>query len=250
MVDDMAHGQNTVALVTGGSRGIGAAIARRLAADGFTVAVNYATNPDAAHVVVKEIEAAGGQAFAVAADVADAGAVAGMFADIAARGSEVGVLVNNAGVMELAPIAKMDAATFDRMVAINLKGTFNTLQEAARRMGEGGRIINTSTSVTQLKLPAYGAYAATKAAVEVLTSILARELRGRNITVNAVAPGPTATELFFKGKSDALIANITKLAPLERLGTPDDIASVVSFLAGPDGAWINGQTLFANGGAI
>lgn len=250
MVNDMAHGQNKIALVTGGSRGIGAAIARRLAADGFTVAVNYATNPDAAQVVVKEIEAAGGQAFSVAADVADAGAVAGMFADIAARGSEVGVLVNNAGVMELAPIAKMDAATFDRMVAINLKGTFNTLQEAARRMGEGGRIINTSTSVTQLKLPAYGAYAATKAAVEVLTSILARELRGRNITVNAVAPGPTATELFFKGKSDELIANITKLAPLERLGTPDDIASVVSFLAGPDGAWINGQTLFANGGAI
>lgn len=246
----MTYAQGKVALVTGGSRGIGAEIAKRLGADGFTVAVNYASNPAAANAVVKEIEAAGGKAFAVAADVSDAGAVAAMFSAIAERGSEVAVLVNNAGIMELAPIAKMDAVTFDRMVATNFKGTFNTLQEAARRMGDGGRIINTSTSVTKLKLPAYGPYAATKAAVETLTSILARELRGRNITVNAVAPGPVATELFFKGKSDELIANIAKMAPLERLGEPGDIASVVSFLAGPDGAWVNGQTLFANGGAI
>ncbi|SER55300.1 3-oxoacyl-[acyl-carrier protein] reductase [Faunimonas pinastri] len=246
----MAHGQDKTALITGGSRGIGAEIAKRLAADGFTVAVNYASNPGSADAVVKEIVAAGGKAFAVAADVSDAKAVATMFESIAEQASEVAVLVNNAGVMELAPIAKMDAGTFDRMVAINLKGTFNTLQEAARRMGDGGRIINTSSSVTKLRQPAYGPYAATKAAVETLTAILARELRGRNITVNAVAPGPTATELFFKGKSDELIANIKKMAPLERLGEPSDIASVVSFLAGPDGAWINGQTLFANGGAI
>lgn len=246
----MTYAQGKIALVTGGSRGIGAEISKRLAADGFTVAVNYASSPDAANTLVKAIETAGGKAFAVAADVSDAGAVAAMFSAIAARGSEVAVLANNAGVMDLAPIAKMDAATFDRMVAINLKGTFNTLQEAARRMADGGRIINTSTSVTKLKLPAYGPYAATKAAVETLTAILARELRGRNITVNAVAPGPVATELFYKGKSDELVANITKMAPLERLGQPDDIASVVSFLAGPDGAWVNGQTLFANGGAI
>lgn len=239
-----------MALVTGGSRGIGAEIARRLSADGFTVAVNYASNSAAADEVVAAIEAAGGQAFAIAADVADPDAVAAMFDTISERGGEVAVLVNNAGIMELAPIAKMDAATFDRMVAINLKGTFNTLQQAAPRMTEGGRIINTSTSVTKLKLPAYGPYAATKAAVEVLTAILSRELRGRNITVNAVAPGPTATELFYKGKSGEVIANIEKMAPLERLGQPGDIASVVSFLAGPDGAWINGQTLFANGGAI
>ncbi|MBD1554466.1 SDR family oxidoreductase [Pseudomonas typographi] len=246
----MVQEQDRVALVTGASRGIGAEIAKRLAADGFTVAVNYASNPDAASAVVNEITSAGGKAFAVAADVSDAGAVAAMFASIAGRGSEVAVLVNNAGIMELAPIAQMDATTFDRMVAINLKGTFNTLQQAAKRMGDGGRIINTSTSVTKLRLPAYGAYAATKAAVETLTAILARELRGRNITVNAVAPGPTATELFFKGKSEELIGNITKMAPLERLGEPSDIAAVVSFLAGPDGAWVNGQTLFANGGAI
>ena len=215
------------------------------------MAVNYASNQDAANAVVKAIESAGGKAFAVAADVSDAGAVAAMFAGIAERsGNEVAVLVNNAGIMSLAPIATMDSDTFDRMVAINLKGTFNTLQAAAKRMGAGGRIINTSTSVTKLRLPAYGPYAATKAAVETLTAILARELRGRNITVNAVAPGPTATELFFKGKSDELIGNIAKMSPLERLGEPTDIASVVAFLAGPGGAWINGQTLFANGGAI
>lgn len=250
MVITMTQNQGRVALVTGGSRGIGAEISRRLAADGFTVAVNYASNPDAAGEVVKEIESAGGRAFAVAADVSDAGAVEALFATVAERAGEVAVLVNNAGVMDLAPIAQMDARTFERMVSINVKGTFNTLQQAARRMGEGGRIINTSSSVTKLKLPAYGPYAATKAAVEVLTAILARELRGRNITVNAVAPGPTATELFFKGKSDELIGNITKMAPLERLGEPADIAAVVSFLAGADGAWVNGQTLFANGGAI
>lgn len=245
----MSYATDKVALVTGGSRGIGAEVARRLASDGFTVAVNYTSNEEAAKAVVADITSAGGKAFTVLADVSDADAVAKMFADIAARGSEVAVLVNNAGIMELAPIAKMDGATFDRMVAINLKGTFNTLQEAAKRMAGGGRIINFSTSVTKLRLPAYGAYAATKAAVETLTAILAREVRGRNITVNAVAPGPVATELFFKGKSDELVANITKMAPLERLGQPDDIASVVSFLAGPDGAWVNGQTLFANGGA-
>lgn len=246
----MSHGQNKVALVTGASRGIGAEIAVRLASEGFTVAVNYASNAEAAETVVKRITSAGGKAFAVAADVSKTSDVAAMFTSIAARGSEVAVLVNNAGIMELAPIAKMDASTFNRMVEINFKGTFNTLQEAARRMGEGGRIINLSTSVTKLKLPTYGPYAATKAAVETLTTILARELRGRSITVNAIAPGPTATELFFKGKSDEQVANITKMAPLERLGEPADIASVVSFLAGPDGAWINGQTLFANGGAI
>ncbi|ALM84220.1 SDR family oxidoreductase [Bordetella sp. N] len=246
----MAYAEGKIALVTGGSRGIGAEISRRLAKDGFTVALNYASNADVANALVTEIKAAGGQAFAVPGDVSDASAVAVMFDEAAKRGSEVAVLVNNAGVMGLGPIAQMDAATFDRMVAINFKGTFNTLQEAARRMGDGGRIINTSTSVTKLKLPTYGPYAATKAAVETLTAILSRELRGRNITVNAVAPGPTATELFFKGKSEEQVAGITRMAPLERLGQPNDIAGVVAFLAGPDGAWINGQTLFANGGAI
>ncbi|TCV95105.1 SDR family oxidoreductase [Biostraticola tofi] len=246
----MTYSEGRVALVTGGSRGIGAEISKRLAADGFIVAVNYLSNLDAATAVVDEIVSSGGNAFAVAADISSLSDVAAMFATVEKRSGPIAVLVNNAGIMELAPIANMDAETFDRMVSINFTGTFNSLQQAARQMAEGGRVINISSSLTRLKLPTYGPYAATKAAVETLTAIFSRELKGRNITVNAVAPGPTATELFFKGKSDQLISNITRMAPLERLGRPEDIAAVVSFLAGPDGAWVNGQTLFANGGAI
>jgi 3-oxoacyl-[acyl-carrier protein] reductase len=162
----------------------------------------------------------------------------------------VDILVNNAGVMSTVAIADMDDKTFDHMVAINFKGTFNTLREAAKRVRSGGRIINTSSSVTGMLQPAYGPYAATKAAVEALTAVLSKEMRGRNVTVNAVAPGPTATELFLRGKPQGLIDTITKMPPLERLGEPSDIAAAVSMLAGPDGAWINGQTLRVNGGII
>jgi len=237
-----------VAIVTGASRGIGAAIAERLGRDGFAVAVNYAGNAQAADGVVARIEAAGGHAITVQADVADAGAVKAMFDEVEVALGGVDVLVNNAGVMTLAPFAEQDDAAFDRMIDINLKGAFNTLREAARRMRSGGRVINLSTSVLGLNLPGYGAYVATKGAVEAMTRVLANEMRGRNITVNAVAPGPTATALFLDGKSPELIERMSKMNPLERLGQPQDIAAAVAFLAGPDGAWINGQTLRANGG--
>jgi 3-oxoacyl-[acyl-carrier protein] reductase len=194
-----------IALVTGASRGIGAAIAERLAVDGHAVIVNYARNAAEAGAVVRRIEAAGGQALAVRADVADAAAVAKLFdATVAAFGG-IDVLVNNAGIMTLGSVGDSDDALFDRQVAVNLKGTFNTLREASKRMRDDGRIVNFSTSVVRLKLENYGVYAATKAAVETLTAIHSKEMRGRNITVNAVAPGPTATDLFLTGKSDELI---------------------------------------------
>jgi 3-oxoacyl-[acyl-carrier protein] reductase len=239
-----------VALVTGASRGIGAAIAQRLAADGHAVIVNYAGNAAEAEAVVRRIEAAGGQALAVQADVADAAAVAKLFDAAVAAFGGIDVLVNNAGIMMLGSIGDSDDALFDRQIAVNLKGSFNTMREASRRLRDGGRIVNFSTSVVGTKMENYGVYAATKAAVETLTAIQSKELRGRGITVNAVAPGPTATDLFLNGKSDELVQRLAKMNPLERLGTPEDIAAVVAFLVGPDGGWINGQVLRANGGMV
>lgn len=241
---------NKVALVTGASRGIGAAVAERLARDGFTVVVNYAGSQAPAEALVRKIEAAGGRALAAQGDVANPDAVKRMFDAAEAAFGGVDVLVNNAGIMSLAPLAQSDDALFDRHVAVNLKGSFNTMREAARRLRDGGRIVNFSSSVVGLLQPTYGVYAATKAAIEAMTSVLAKEMRGRGITVNAIAPGPTATNLFLDGKSPELVERLAKLAPLERLGQPEDIAAAVAFLAGPDGAWINGQTLRANGGII
>jgi 3-oxoacyl-[acyl-carrier protein] reductase len=239
-----------VALVTGGSRGIGAAIAERLGSDGFTVVINYAGSTAEAEALAGKIEQAGGRAITAQADVSDSAAVSRMFDMADAAFGGVDVLVNNAGVMRLKTLADSDDALFDSHVAINLKGTFNTLREAARRLRNGGRIINLSSSQAGLLHPGYGVYAATKAAVEAMTHVLSKELRGRNITVNAVAPGPTATKLFLEGKSKETIDQFAKLAPLERIGEPADIAATVSFLAGPDGSWINGQVLRANGGII
>jgi 3-oxoacyl-[acyl-carrier protein] reductase len=246
----MANENSKVALVTGASRGIGAAIARRLAADGFAVIINYAGNRPPAEALVSELRERGSKAFAVQGDVSDPAQVKQLFdaGELAFGG--IDVLVNNAGVMSLAPVAQTDDETFDRMVAINLKGTFNTLREATKRLRSGGRIVNFSSSVVGLHLPSYAAYAATKAGVEALTTILAKELRGRQITVNTVAPGPTATDLFLKGKSDELVEKMSKQAPLERLGQPTDIAAVVAFFVGADGAWINGQNVRANGGIV
>jgi len=246
----MRNNESKVALVTGASRGIGAAIAERLAKDGFTVVINYSGNVALAEELVQKIEQGGGKALTAQADVSNPEAVRRMFDAAQAAFGGIDVLVNNAGIMQLSSIGDADDANFDRQVSVNLKGTFNTLREAAKRLRSGGRIINFSTSVVGLKLENYGVYAATKAAVETLTAIMSKEMRGRDITVNAVAPGPTATDLFLDGKSDELIDRMAKMNPLERLGTPADIAASVSFLACPDGSWINGQVLRANGGMV
>jgi 3-oxoacyl-[acyl-carrier protein] reductase len=246
----MTESNDKVAIVTGASRGIGSAIAGRLAADGFIVLVNFAGNTAAAEALVRKIESAGGRAMTAQADISDPAAVARMFDAADAAYGGVDVLVNNAGIMKLATVADSDDAMFDSQVAINLKGTFNTLRQAARRLRDRGRIINLSSSVVGLYQPTYAVYAATKAGVEALTHVLTKELRGRNITVNSVAPGPTATDLFLNGKPPEVVERLAKLAPLERLGQPADIAAAVAFLAGPDGAWVNGQTLRVNGGII
>jgi 3-oxoacyl-[acyl-carrier protein] reductase len=246
----MANESTRTAIVTGSSRGIGAAIAQRLAGDGFTVVINYAGKAAEAEAVVAKIEQNGNRALSIQADVSDPAAMRRMFDQAAAISGGVDVLVNNAGIMLLSTIADSEDEAFDRQVAVNLKGVFNGLREAARRLRTGGRIISFSSSVVGLYQPTYALYAATKAGVEAMTHILAKELRGRNITVNTIAPGPTATDLFLKGKPQSAVDQLKKLAPLERLGEPDDIARVVSFLAGPDGAWINGQVLRANGGII
>ncbi len=246
----MAEHAGKVAIVTGASRGIGAAIATRLAKDGFATVVNYAGDPAPAEALVKAIAEAGGHALAVKDDVSSPAAAHALFDAAETAFGGVDVLVNNAGIMLLAKIAEADDAHFDHQIAVNLKGTFNTLREAAKRLRDGGRIINLSTSVVGFKLETYGVYAATKAAVETMGAIMAKEMRGRSITVNTVAPGPVATDLFLHGKSPELIDRMAKAPPLERLGTPEDIAAVISFLAGPDGAWVNGQVLRANGGSI
>ena len=236
-----------VAIVTGGSGGIGGAVARRLAADGTTVVVHYAGSAARAREVVESITAAGGVEIALAGGVADAGEMGRLFDTVQQRFGGVDVVVNTAGIMLLAPVAEMDLDAFDRMHRVNVRGAFVVSQLAARRLRSGGALINFSTSITRLQPPAYAAYAATKGAVEAMTLILARELRGRDVTVNAVAPGPTATPLFLEGKSEEQIDRLAAAPARERLGTPEDIAESVAFLAGP-GRWVNGQVVFANGG--
>ena len=238
------------AIVTGSARGIGAAVAERLGKDGFAVVVNYAGSAADAEAEAARIKGDGGRAIAVRADVSDPTAVKHLFDETTQAFGGVDVLVNNAGVMLLSTIAEADDTMFDRQVAINLKGVFNGMREAARRMRAGGRVISFSSSVVGLYQPTYGPYAATKGGIEAMTHILANEMRGKNITVNAIAPGPTATHLFLDGKPQGVIDHLSHLAPLERLGTPGDVAAAVSFLAGPDGSWINGQVLRANGGIV
>ncbi|WP_329792681.1 SDR family oxidoreductase [Lentzea sp. DG1S-22] len=238
-----------VAIVTGGSRGIGRAAAERLATGGTAVVVVYAGNKTAADEAVEQIRANGGQAVATQADVGDETAVAAAFDLAEETFGGVDVVVNSAGIMPLGTVADMDLDTFDRIMRTNARGTFIVSQQVARRVRDGGAIITISSSVVGLRFPQYGAYAMSKGGVEALTLVLARELRGRDITVNTVAPGPTATELFLNGKDQATVDTLAKQAPLERLGEAGDIAEVISFLAGP-GRWVNGQTIRANGGII
>lgn len=241
-------GAPRVALVTGGSGGIGTAVSRRLAEAGTTVVVHYAGRAEQAEKVTAQIAAAGGTALALPGDVADPDQMTELFDTVEQRFGGLDVVVNTAGIMLLAPLAEMSLEDFDRMHRVNVRGTFVVSQLAARRLRSGGALINFSTSVTRLQQPGYAAYAATKGAVEAMTLILARELRGRDVTVNALAPGPTATPLFLDGKSEQLVEQIAKATPLERLGAPEDIAESVAFLAGPGGRWVNGQVLYANGG--
>ncbi|MEU8694577.1 SDR family oxidoreductase [Streptomyces sp. NPDC048665] len=239
-----------VAVVTGGSRGIGRATALRLAAGGHAVVVGYAGNRESAEAAVAEITAAGGRALAVRADVADERQVAAVFEAAAEEFGGVDVVVHAAGRMYLAPIAELDLAELDALHRTNVRGTFVVAREAARTLRRGGAFVGFSSSVVGLAFPSYGAYSASKGAVEALTLVLARELRGRDVTANTVAPGPTATDLFLDGKDEATVAALAAQSPLERLGTPEDIAGVVSFLASPAGHWVNGQVVRANGGII
>lgn len=239
-----------VALVTGSSRGIGAATAKRLARDGYAVTVNCEKNRDLAAGVVREIETAGGRAIWVQADVSDPGAVRRLFDANERAFGGVDVVVSNAGIMQLAPFRDMTDADFGRMVDVNQKGSFYVLREAARRVRDGGRIIALSSSITLLRTPTYGPYAATKAAQELFANILAKELDGRMISVNALAPGVVNTTLFTDGKTPEQIAGFAARTPHKRLGEPSDIADAIAALCSADGAWINGQTVFANGGIV
>jgi 3-oxoacyl-[acyl-carrier protein] reductase len=245
--EHMSNDTTRVALVTGGSGGIGRAVVERLARDGIAVGVHYAGNKARADETVAAVTAAGGRAVAIGGDVAEEHEMSAAFDAVEREFGGIDVVVNTAGIMLLSPIATLNLDDLDRMHRTNIRGTFVVSQQAARRVRGGGAIINFSTSVTRLRFPTYGAYAASKGAVEAMTLVLARELRGKDITVNAVAPGPTATPLFLEGKDEATIENLSEAAPLERLGTPEDMAEAVAFLAGP-ARWVNGQVLYANGG--
>ena len=246
----MTNSTTKSAIITGASGGIGGSIAKRLAKDGFVVVVNYAGKAAPAQSLLADIKTAGGQGIAVQADVAIAGDVERLFQESIEAFGRPEVVVHCAGIMPLFPIASGDVATFDKVIATNLRGTFLVFAQAAQHVLDGGRIVAFSSSVLAKSFPTYGAYIASKAGVEGLVHVLANELRGRNITVNAVAPGQVQTDLFLKGKSDARIEELKKMNPLERLGMPEDMANLVSFLAGPEGGWINSQVVRPNGGFV
>ncbi|WP_426671564.1 SDR family oxidoreductase [Mucilaginibacter sp. McL0603] len=240
--------ESKVILVTGASRGIGAAVALKMADAGAKVIINYAGGQDAAEQTVNQIKQQGGDAIALQADVSKADEVKAMFDAAIAHYGRIDVLVNNAGVMTLKPLKDSTDEDFSRQFDINVRGTFNTLREAATRLADNGSIINSSTTQTRASFPGYGIYAATKAAVDQFTRIFAKEVGGRGINVNSIQPGPIATALFLDGKSEEVIARLAAANPFNRLGTPDDVARVVTFLASDDAKWISGQNIALNGG--
>lgn len=246
----MTEPHTRAAIVTGGSRGIGRAVVARLARDGYDVVVGYADRRDEAEKAVLDVEQAGGRGLALQADVADEHAVTALFERAEATFGGVDVVVHAAGKLALSTIADLDLAVLDDLHRTNIRGSFVIAQQAARRLRPGGSLVMFSTSVVGLAFPTYGPYTASKGATEALTMVLAREMRGRDVTINTVAPGPTATELFLDGKDEPTITRLAAQPPLERLGTPVDIAEVVAFLASPAGHWVNGQVIRPNGGMI
>lgn len=238
-----------VAIITGASRGIGAAVAKRLAGDGVKVTVNYAGSLEAATETVEAIEQAGGTAVAIRADVADPAQVAALFDETESQFGGVDIVVAAAGIMRPALMAQASDDDYTEQVEVNIRGTFNALREAARRVRDGGRIVTFSSTTLALNAPGYAIYNATKAATEGFTRVLAKELGGRRITVNSIAPGPVETNLFMAGKSAADVDRLAGLSPQHRIGQPSDIAHAVSLIVSPDAAWINGQVIRVNGGA-
>lgn len=247
-MNDSLKLKGKVALVTGGSRGIGKAIVERLSRDGASVAINYATQMTSAEKLVNEIAVAGGKAFAIQADVSRVAEVVRLFDETIAHFGKLDILVNNAGIMFVKPVSAVTETEFDRIFAINVKGTFFACQQAATRLADGGRIINFSSSTTARMMPGYGAYVATKGAVEQLTRSLAGELGVRGITVNVVSPGPTETELFLDGKTAEQLQKFAQMTSFNRIGRPPEIADVVAFLASDEAGWVSGQNLRVNGG--
>jgi 3-oxoacyl-[acyl-carrier protein] reductase len=240
--------QNKVAIVTGASRGIGTHIAKALARAGAKVVVNYASSQASADQVVAEIRASGGESIAVRADVSKTSEVKALFDATIAKFGKVDLLINNAGIAIYKTLKDTTDDDFDRIFDINVRGVFLTLREAATRLENGGRIVNLSSSVTRLMMPAYGSYSATKAAVEQMTRVFAKEVGQRGITVNSLSPGPTNTELFIAGKTEETIKRLAAMAALGRIGEPEDIARVVLFLVSNEAAWVTAQNLGVNGG--